>query len=200
VTEREALLHAICLDPAEDTPRLVYADWLDEHGDENDRASAEQIRVQVEFVAERIELPWRHPTVQGITGIVSRGFVAEIDLPMQLYLTHGTDLFRQHPITVVHLSDKSPFRDTDDGKFGWGVVFGYSTGRSPSRFEHVLPSEFYAPMIQHPLRVTRHLLRFETPVEAQVAASEIAVNLGRKLNNLPPLPLTLRARQTDPPD
>ena len=60
MTEREALLHAIRLEPDEDTPRLVYADWLDEHGDEADRAHAEQIRVQIEFPAERIEVPWHY--------------------------------------------------------------------------------------------------------------------------------------------
>lgn len=32
--ERAALLRAICEHPAEDTPRLVYADWLDEHAEE----------------------------------------------------------------------------------------------------------------------------------------------------------------------
>jgi uncharacterized protein (TIGR02996 family) len=33
VTDRDALLHAILLEPAENTPRLVLADWLDENGD-----------------------------------------------------------------------------------------------------------------------------------------------------------------------
>jgi uncharacterized protein (TIGR02996 family) len=40
----QALLRAILREPAEDTPRLVYADWLDENG-QHDRA--EFIRVQV---------------------------------------------------------------------------------------------------------------------------------------------------------
>lgn len=43
-TER-ALYRAICANPDEDTPRLVYADWLQEHGDED---RAEFIRVQCE--------------------------------------------------------------------------------------------------------------------------------------------------------
>ncbi|MCE9568183.1 MAG: TIGR02996 domain-containing protein [Planctomycetes bacterium] len=42
--EREALLAAIWAAPEEDTPRLVYADWLQEHGDD---ARAEFIRVQI---------------------------------------------------------------------------------------------------------------------------------------------------------
>jgi uncharacterized protein (TIGR02996 family) len=32
MTDRAALLAAICAHPDDDTPRLVYADWLDEHG------------------------------------------------------------------------------------------------------------------------------------------------------------------------
>jgi uncharacterized protein (TIGR02996 family) len=44
VTDRDALLRAICDDPDDDAPRLVYADWLDEHGDPR---QAEFIRLQI---------------------------------------------------------------------------------------------------------------------------------------------------------
>ena len=40
----EPFLAAVCAAPADDTPRLVYADWLDDH-DHPDRA--EFIRVQI---------------------------------------------------------------------------------------------------------------------------------------------------------
>jgi uncharacterized protein (TIGR02996 family) len=46
VTEAEALFAAICDSPADDLPRLVYADWLDEHGASD---YAEFIRVQCEL-------------------------------------------------------------------------------------------------------------------------------------------------------
>lgn len=46
--ERRALMAAIIANPDEDTPRLALADWLDEHGDEHDRARAEFIRLQVQ--------------------------------------------------------------------------------------------------------------------------------------------------------
>jgi uncharacterized protein (TIGR02996 family) len=45
-SDRDALLAAICADPDDDTPRLVFADWLDENGES---ARAEFIRAQVEF-------------------------------------------------------------------------------------------------------------------------------------------------------
>ena len=43
MTDRDALLAAITANPDEDTPRLIYADWLQENG-EPDRA--EFIRLQ----------------------------------------------------------------------------------------------------------------------------------------------------------
>lgn len=45
MTEHDALLHAICHHPDDDTPRLIFADYLDENG-EPDRAAF--IRAQVE--------------------------------------------------------------------------------------------------------------------------------------------------------
>jgi uncharacterized protein (TIGR02996 family) len=43
MNEREALLRAVCENPDDDTPRLVFADWLQENGDE---PRAEFIRLQ----------------------------------------------------------------------------------------------------------------------------------------------------------
>jgi uncharacterized protein (TIGR02996 family) len=63
-----ALLRAIIDNPDEDTPRLVYADWLDEQGGEANADQAEFIRTQIaEF--ERVRRRhhssvgvWRFPT------------------------------------------------------------------------------------------------------------------------------------------
>jgi uncharacterized protein (TIGR02996 family) len=50
LTERQALLRAVIDSPDEDAPRLVCADWLEEHGaTEADRARAAFIRLQVEY-------------------------------------------------------------------------------------------------------------------------------------------------------
>ncbi len=46
MTEREALLRAVCENPDDDTPRLVFADWLQENGEEE---RAEFIRFQIEL-------------------------------------------------------------------------------------------------------------------------------------------------------
>jgi uncharacterized protein (TIGR02996 family) len=54
VTDRDALLNAVLADPDDDLPRLVFADWLDEHG-EPDRG--EFVRVQVELSKWQAEHP-----------------------------------------------------------------------------------------------------------------------------------------------
>ena len=49
LSDRDALLAAIRANPDEDTPRLMFADWLDEHGDDASRTRAEFIRLQCEI-------------------------------------------------------------------------------------------------------------------------------------------------------
>lgn len=54
MTDGEALLKAILAHPEEDTPRLVYADWLQENGQEE---RAEFIRLQIKIVALERDMP-----------------------------------------------------------------------------------------------------------------------------------------------
>lgn len=54
MSERDALLAAVCADPDDDTPRLVFADWLQENGEER---RAEFIREQIRFAAEPRSAP-----------------------------------------------------------------------------------------------------------------------------------------------
>lgn len=42
----DAFLEAILQDPDDDTPRLIFADWLEEQGDSASAARAEFVRVQ----------------------------------------------------------------------------------------------------------------------------------------------------------
>jgi uncharacterized protein (TIGR02996 family) len=49
MNDEQSFLAAICSQPADDTVRLVYADWLDERGQAGDRERAEFIRVQCEL-------------------------------------------------------------------------------------------------------------------------------------------------------
>jgi uncharacterized protein (TIGR02996 family) len=58
MNQEQAFLQAICEDPDDDTPRLIYADWLDEHGQPE---RAEFIRVQCELARlPRWHRRWQH--------------------------------------------------------------------------------------------------------------------------------------------
>src|SRR5581483_7143335 len=108
--DRAAFLRAIADHPDDDLPRLVYADWLDEHGDP---ARAEFIRVQCALArlpagdtraaalarreAELLtdhQADWLRP-LAGLAGGAKfrRGFVEEVTVETAVFLDRGADLF-----------------------------------------------------------------------------------------------------------
>jgi uncharacterized protein (TIGR02996 family) len=106
MSDRDALLAAILAQPDDDTPRLVYADWLDEH-DEPERA--EFIRIQFRLpnlsrrtveakrlAARETELRsklFKHLTKLPFAEITfRRGFVASITSGLQVFAKHAAKL------------------------------------------------------------------------------------------------------------
>jgi len=69
VSEQDALLEAIFATPVEDTPRLVYADWLDEHGE---GVYAEFIRLQIARSQIAIKTPERDQLLTQETAVWRR--------------------------------------------------------------------------------------------------------------------------------
>jgi uncharacterized protein (TIGR02996 family) len=65
MTERDALFAAVCANPDDDTPRLVFADWLQEHGEEKRAA----------FIRAQIAL-FRRQTIETEAGAVAQFFEA----------------------------------------------------------------------------------------------------------------------------
>ncbi|MBA4063142.1 MAG: hypothetical protein C0501_05410 [Isosphaera sp.] len=125
MTDEDALLAAIAAAPAEDTPRLVYADWLDEH----DRPiRAEFVRLQVDIARKqdaltRAELD-RHVALferqqelldhhrDELLGPLAalpaevevefdRGFVSRVELPVDAFLVHAGSLATATPLPAV---------------------------------------------------------------------------------------------------
>jgi uncharacterized protein (TIGR02996 family) len=146
MTEREALLRAICENPDDDTPRLVFADWLDEHGEPE---RAEFIRVQIELAglpdgkkkqkqqAREKELldahkqEWteplkefrasrtEHPARNEDFCIFRRGFVEGISSDGAILVEQGERLFTLAPIRELRLWDVEPDEHEALAKCKW---------------------------------------------------------------------------------
>ena len=106
MTDRDALLAAITADPDDDTPRLVYADWLDEH-DEGERAEFIRAQCRLEHLSPRTNEAKRltkratelcaklfgHLAALGFTGLTfRRGFVGTITSGLLHFCDHAAAL------------------------------------------------------------------------------------------------------------
>jgi uncharacterized protein (TIGR02996 family) len=116
--EGEALLRDIIDHPDDDTPRLVYADWLDDHGD-GDRA--ELIRVQCRLAslpeghAEASKLAKREKellkehgtawsdTHLGMVGELRRGFIEHVTTWPHNFIESGAELVSTFPVRSLRL-------------------------------------------------------------------------------------------------
>src|SRR4051812_31298952 len=114
-----AFLHDICQNPDDDAPRLVYADWLDDHGGAGGPDRAEFIRVQIELArtpgldpARRqvLELrqgvllkKWKVAWVKPFHGLFPRyeyhrGFIERVTIQSSVFIEHGPALITQTPL------------------------------------------------------------------------------------------------------
>ncbi len=123
MTTADALLAAVCAAPADDLPRLVYADWCDENGDGE---RAEFIRLQIErakgtpaeaaVIREKVLLdtharrwlaPLRRPGeplgTQRSHALFRRGFVEAVWLPARWFVRHAERLFAACPVTELRV-------------------------------------------------------------------------------------------------
>jgi uncharacterized protein (TIGR02996 family) len=129
VTPRDAFLRAILERPGDDTPRLVYADWLDEHGDAADQARARLIRLQCargdrrrssrspgaeeeKKLLDEFGPRWEDEVFAGlkrdeVTASFQRGFVGIIRCPLARWQELGPTLVRRAPLGFVELTDRS---------------------------------------------------------------------------------------------
>jgi uncharacterized protein (TIGR02996 family) len=135
----DAFLHAILTHPDDDAPRLIYADWLDERNDPR----GEFIRVQCALARLDDEDPRRWPLEQReqellrehqpkwlpkgieiVPCVFRRGFVEEISLFTQEFLSVAERLFKQTPLQ--HLCLRGPIHAAEIGRaregMGWQGV------------------------------------------------------------------------------
>ena len=126
MTDADAFLAAIVAAPGEDLPRLVYADWLDEHGDPD---RAEFIRLQIAVArgelagaralaagARALELQaankarWEIPDLHG-GQTFRRGFVEGLRISTEEFVTHADRIGRAAPVTGLQLVNVGPHLD-----------------------------------------------------------------------------------------
>ena len=182
MTDGEAILRAILENPADDTARLVCADWLEEN---RKSRRAGFIRAQIatgrsaEFVGGHDCLGWHpatHECGDKATFAVRRGFVAEVRLPLAAFLAHAEALFRAHPVERVVLTDREP-RD-----LGYGWCWYNGPGDVAPDY---LPIPIWRDNGGDP-DCTRWVRAF--PEDCRRALGLRCVAHGRELAGLPPLP------------
>jgi uncharacterized protein (TIGR02996 family) len=150
MSDREAFLRAIWDRPHDDLPRLIYADWLDEHGEPE---RAEFIRVQCELEsadlppprraqlqARERDLRWRHgrgwgddfpkdgigPFYRGLLTF-SRGFpVSEYEMSGPEFVAATDELFRSAPLWSVIMHDAGPVLEDVLASPHLGRLYGLS--------------------------------------------------------------------------
>src|SRR5215213_3706099 len=80
MTDHDALLRAICEHPDDDTPRLIFADYLEENG-QSDRAAF--VRAQIEYAQtpewEPFAVFCRHRRSEWFTGEPFRDTLPPVD-------------------------------------------------------------------------------------------------------------------------
>ncbi len=119
--DHDAFLRAIAADLDDDTPRLVYADWLEEHGDAAQADRATFIRLQVEAArlpegdARRQQLEdqarrlvvrhledWLGPLRTLATNwVFERGFPERLTVLHEVFLEHADELLAAGPVRSV---------------------------------------------------------------------------------------------------
>src|SRR5829696_662373 len=134
MSDEDALLAAIAAHPDEDTPRLAYADWLDEHADALPdptaaRVRAEFVRGQIEiarlegsaeqtraapvFVRDRaLAAAHRDELLGPLVALVNcaewwfrRGFVSQVRMHVDAFLAHAELLAATRPRPEVRVTD-----------------------------------------------------------------------------------------------
>jgi uncharacterized protein (TIGR02996 family) len=118
MTPADAFLQDILAHPDDDSPRLIFADWLEEQGDVESVARAEFIRVQCALAAgqlleaqratlqrreQQLLSTWEDKWVRPIRRLVRnwgfhRGFIDNIAMLADKFFTNGSRVFRRAPI------------------------------------------------------------------------------------------------------
>jgi uncharacterized protein (TIGR02996 family) len=118
----QGLLADIIEHPESDDLRLIFADWLDDHGEEERAADirwgVERGNIPVGDLTAILAIRRDHPELIQMFvpdgGLITdflkwrRGFVAEVHAPLAVLQQHLPAIVREHPIERVRATDKEP--------------------------------------------------------------------------------------------
>lgn len=166
MTERDRYIAAILDNPADDLPRLAFADWLSENGQAD---YAEFIRFQIRAEAAKaaggydqesyeaanelhrrtVGTQWsRFPEgllIPPVGWNFTRGMVSSFHCPLAIWLEYGPAIVRLQPIEMVRIEDRRPdsFANTFESDWFW-VIDPREPGEPlSSDRSHFLPFELW---------------------------------------------------------
>ncbi len=208
MTDRAALLRGVLESPLDMGPRLVYADWLEEHGTEipevGDCVQAELIRIQwaletttdiyrrsVLEVRQQELLVWMplilYPSTDGhglITARWSGGMVEEVCCLWRDWIRKARRICRAWPIRAVRIRRKEPALVIPDE----GLHFRWECHHRLREADKV--SWRLAPFLDPGAQREKGWV-YSTPEEAKADLARAAASYGRSLVGLPPIPIAL---------
>lgn len=204
MSERDAFELAIRTNPADETARLVFADWLDENGYEgwaylirhgsNPTVCPMGLSADVMFYRKDMEGSCTVKLAEGIKGVqfsVVNGFVWSVHCTLNVFISNAKKLFAAHPIESVTLTDRFPHRNGPN-TFAWfcrpGIDRPTNAYGIPPEFRHFMGNERKRKSNDR-TRLDKRVRRFtfRTTGCAQLALLECCVDYGRFLVGLPRL-------------
>jgi uncharacterized protein (TIGR02996 family) len=195
----EAILQAVLAEPDDDAPRLIYADWLADNGQED---RAEFIRLQLELfrlptndargkqLRQREKQLWSANKKAWLATLPLElrkrkyiafhcGFFEELTHAPSTWTTCADELFRSHP--VHRLKPKSPFDRHAAGDLAVvphlsriRAIVLYGTIKTPAQTLHIL---FHTPFLSGLTTLDAHQTEFGTRELGTLAASPAASRL-----------------------
>ena len=213
----DMLVRAVLENPADDTVRLAFADYLEENGR---GLHARFVRDQIAGVVRMVPLSMLVP-LEPLTGVMShqttrhataggcvvtcdhmelvyrRGFVDEVRLPAAAFTEDfARELFARHPVTRVVLTDKQPHETgrpvTDNEYPGWMWCCDPTMALATDQWG--IPRYLFDQLADSILMTfgtewgARPSKFYAAADDGLAALSDACVAWGRSLAGLPPLP------------
>jgi len=177
--------------PDDDSIRLIYADYLEDHGDPERAAMVRmgrhtEIHVDsfgrllsgvMNFKQSMVIREMIAELTANMTGlpsriVVRRGFIAEVHAPLAVLEKHLPALVRQHPIGRVRVTDKEPALQTD----GAGYVYTWWKGSGAIG----LPNALWDILTEPAHALFPHAKDYPAADAAHAALSEVMLRLAKE--------------------